>query len=85
LFPGPARARGGPPGPPAWAAAEGYEVREVAGDKEYRCPGCDHMIRRGLRHLVVVPVGASDDRRHWHTDCWKRDLRRLGVLRRETP
>jgi hypothetical protein len=67
---------------PAWALAEGYEVREVAGDKEYRCPGCDHVVRVGLRHLVVVPAGAADERRHWHTECWRSELRRQGILRR---
>jgi len=67
---------------PAWASAPGYEVREVAGDKEYRCPGCDHPIRPGLRHLVVVPEGDADARRHWHTKCWQSELRRLGILRR---
>jgi hypothetical protein len=73
----------GTPRAPAWAIVEGYEVREVAGEKGYRCPGCDHMIRQGLRHLVVVPNGAADERRHWHTECWKRELRRRGVLRRQ--
>ena len=64
---------------PAWAGADdGYEVREVAGDKEYRCPGCDHLVRVGLRHLVVVPVGDAEARRHWHTKCWQSDLRRRG-------
>ena len=70
---------------PAWSAAEGYDVREVAGDKEYRCPGCDHVVRMGQRHLVVVPDGAADERRHWHTECWRKELRRLGVLRRSDP
>jgi hypothetical protein len=68
---------------PAWASADdGYEVREVAGDKGYICPGCDHAIRPGLRHLVVVPVGEADARRHWHTKCWQSDLRRRGFIRR---
>ena len=73
----------GTPRAPSWAIVEGYEVREVAGEKEYRCPGCDHTIRARLRHLVVVPVGAADERRHWHIDCWKRELRRRGHLRRQ--
>ena len=50
------------------------------GDKEYRCPGCDHIVRAGLRHLVVVPEGAADARRHWHTECWRTELRRSGRL-----
>jgi hypothetical protein len=67
---------------PSWAAADlSYEVREVAGDKLYICPGCDHPIRVGLRHLVVVPKGDAESRRHWHTKCWQSDLRRRGFNR----
>jgi hypothetical protein len=68
--------------PPAWAEVGGYDVRHLTGDKPYRCPGCDHAVRPGLWHLVVVPDGDPDERRHWHTDCWKRELRRMGLLRR---
>jgi hypothetical protein len=62
---------------PEWANAAGYEVREVTGDKEYRCPGCDHLIKRGVRHLVAVPLDDPDERRHWHTECWRIELRRI--------
>ena len=61
---------------PLWALAPGFDVRHVGGEKEYRCPGCDHLIRRGLWHLVVVPLDDPDGRRHWHTECWRRELRR---------
>ncbi|WP_082949176.1 hypothetical protein [Mycolicibacterium celeriflavum] len=54
-----------------------YEVRSVAAAravKSYRCPGCDHEIRPGTAHLVVLPADmgerALDERRHWHTACW---------------
>ncbi|OBK26889.1 hypothetical protein A5634_24070 [Mycobacterium asiaticum] len=53
-----------------------YEVRPVAAAravKTYRCPGCDHEIRSGTAHVVVLPIGTADavaDRRHWHTPCW---------------
>jgi hypothetical protein len=67
---------------PDWASAPGYDVRHVGGEKEYRCPGCDHVVRAGIWHLVVVPQEAPDDRRHWHTECWRRELRRMGLLRR---
>ena len=63
--------------PPTWALAPGFDVRHVGGQKVYRCPGCDHEIRSGLMHLVVVPEGEPDERRHWHTECWRRELRRL--------
>ena len=66
---------------PSWAQAPGYDVRNVGGQKPYRCPGCDHEVRAGMWHLVVVPVGDTDGRRHWHTECWRKELRRLGQYR----
>jgi hypothetical protein len=77
----PAARPGGRSAAPAWADLPGHEVREVAGDKAYRCPGCDHEIRVGLRHLVVVPMHAPDERRHWHIECWRSELRRIGAYR----
>jgi hypothetical protein len=68
--------------PPAWAEVAGFDVRQVAGDKPYRCPGCDHVVRPGSWHLVVVPAGDPDERRHWHVECWRIELRRTGLLRR---
>ncbi|MGA9373940.1 MAG: hypothetical protein ACSLE7_13095 [Mycobacterium sp.] len=52
-----------------------YEVKAVPASratKAYRCPGCDHEIRPGIAHVVVLPVenGDIEDRRHWHTSCW---------------
>ena len=44
--------------------------------KAYRCLGCDHEIRPGEGHKVVVPLDAPEDRRHWHTGCWYREERR---------
>ncbi|HEV3474356.1 MAG TPA: hypothetical protein VG602_03210 [Actinomycetota bacterium] len=63
---------------PAWAQAVGVAVREVTGDRAYRCPGCHQLIRPGTVHLVVVPDQASEDRRHWHTPCWRTERRRGG-------
>jgi hypothetical protein len=60
---------------PVWALEPGFDVRRVSSDKEYRCPGCEHVIRPGLWHLVVVPETAPDDRRHWHERCWQIELR----------
>jgi hypothetical protein len=40
--------------------------------KHYRCPGCDHEIRPGEGHKVVVPRADPDERRHWHSGCWQR-------------
>jgi len=55
------------------------EVRHVQpyqADKTYRCPGCDHEIRPGEGHKVVIPVDAPADRRHWHTGCWFQEEKR---------
>jgi hypothetical protein len=60
---------------PTWALTAGFDVRRVTGDKPYRCPGCDHLIRPGLWHLVVVPQDVPDERRHWHERCWQTELR----------
>jgi hypothetical protein len=60
---------------PTWALTAEFDVRRVTGDKPYRCPGCDHLIRAGLWHLVVVPQDAPDERRHWHERCWQTELR----------
>jgi hypothetical protein len=63
---------------PPWALLPGFDVRQVGGEKAYRCPGCDHQVRAGIWHLVVVPQGDPVSRRHWHTECWRRETRRLG-------
>ncbi len=52
-----------------------WQVRPVRGQaalKAYRCPGCDHEIAVGQPHLVTWPDEQVDDRRHWHTACWRR-------------
>jgi hypothetical protein len=52
-----------------------WVVRPVAGAnaaKEYRCPGCDHEIKPGTPHVVAWPAEDADERRHWHTPCWRR-------------
>jgi hypothetical protein len=64
---------------PTWALVPGFDMRRVSGDKEYRCPGCDHPIRPGLWHLVVVPEAAPDERRHWHERCWQVEIRSGGA------
>jgi hypothetical protein len=67
---------------------DGIEVRHVQpyeAEKPYRCPGCDHEIRVGEGHKVVVPRAAPEDRRHWHTGCWHRASRQKGGARTHTP
>jgi hypothetical protein len=54
---------------------EHWEWRPVGGHaavKTYRCPGCDHEIALGQPHVVAWHDEALDDRRHWHTACWRR-------------
>jgi hypothetical protein len=70
---------------PLWALVPGYDLRRVAGDKPYRCPGCDLEVRPGTWHLVVVPQDAPDERRHWHEGCWRVELNRSRGRRRSGP
>ena len=54
-------------------------IRAGQSVKDYRCPGCNQLIRAGVGHVVVwpetPPLGVAsgvDVRRHWHTTCWER-------------
>jgi hypothetical protein len=53
-----------------------WVVRQVtgAGGRVYRCPGCDQEIRPGVPHVVSWPnwTGGEEERRHWHTPCWRK-------------
>ncbi|MFC7220823.1 ATP/GTP-binding protein [Streptomyces polyrhachis] len=65
---------------------EDWLVRQIGGAaaaKHYRCPGCDQEIPPGTPHLVAWPEhGGADDRRHWHSACWRaRDRRGVRPLR----
>lgn len=67
-----------PDTPEASDAGARLEVRHVhpyQAEKSYRCPGCDHEIRKGEGHEVVVPVDDPGARRHWHSGCWHREAR----------
>jgi hypothetical protein len=58
---------------------DGVDVRHVQpyeAVKRYRCPGCDHDIRPGDGHEVVVPRRDPQARRHWHSGCWRGEQRR---------
>jgi hypothetical protein len=79
--------RRGVDGVQAWRDSE-WAVRPIPGSasaKTYRCPGCDHEVAVGVAHVVVWPVdgtGGLDDRRHWHTGCWRaRDRRGPNIQR----
>ncbi|KHL15743.1 UNVERIFIED_CONTAM: hypothetical protein LK11_19000 [Mumia flava] len=57
-------------------------VRSITGSsstKTYTCPGCGQPIRPATPHVVAWPVepgllstSGLDERRHWHTSCWRR-------------
>jgi len=54
-------------------------VHPFEAKKVYTCPGCNHEIHVGVGHVVVVPRGAPELRRHWHKACWaNRSSRRPG-------
>ena len=64
---------------PAAELAQDAEVRRIQpyqATKTYLCPGCQHDVRPGVSHLVVVEEDDVESRRHWHTECWRRELRR---------
>jgi hypothetical protein len=69
-----------------WDARLGpIEVRRIQpyqAVKRYWCPGCHGDIEPRTGHLVIVPLDAPDERRHWHHACWEyRDRRRPGRVR----
>lgn len=67
-----------------WAAQESHPdgdwmVRAITAEaavKEYRCPGCQQEVRPGIAHIVAWRPGEEDNRRHWHTPCWRARSRR---------
>ena len=62
---------------PMWARVEGVDVY-LSTKGGSRCPGCNQMMRDGASHLVVIEEGDLAGRRHWHVECWRRELRRTG-------
>ncbi|MCS4484105.1 ATP/GTP-binding protein [Gleimia sp. 6138-11-ORH1] len=63
---------------------ETFHVQYVStGTKTYVCPACPAPIRPGTSHVVAWRIEGAfgtdlgvESRRHWHTDCWERDLGR---------
>lgn len=56
----------------SWAVTEGFEVRATVGTKRYRCPYCNGWIEPGTSHVVALPTGLPEERRHYHSGCWVR-------------
>lgn len=60
--------------PDLWAddAVDVRYVQPYDAHKAYVCPGCNRDIPPRTHHVVAVPHGAADLRRHWHMGCWER-------------
>lgn len=58
----------------ATVACEVRRIQPYEALKGYVCPGCNRDIGPGVGHIVAVPIGAPDMRRHWHKGCWERRL-----------
>ena len=57
-----------------------WHVQPMSGGsavKDYSCPGCGGTVAQGTAHVVVWRADsifgerAVEDRRHWHTGCWR--------------
>lgn len=60
---------------PASGRVDGYDARQsVNREKAYRCPYCHGTIAAGTPHTLALPSGRPDDRRHYHTGCWSRQV-----------
>ncbi len=55
--------------------AELQRVQPFQARKDYVCPGCNQEIRAGTGHVVIVPLGQSEMRRHWHSRCQEHAVR----------
>ncbi|MCB1017744.1 MAG: hypothetical protein KDB10_21840 [Acidimicrobiales bacterium] len=67
--------------PDPWAddVVEVRYVQPYDAVKAYVCPGCNRDIPPRTHHVVAVPHGAPDLRRHWHKGCWEGRRRRRPV------
>ncbi|MGY0233449.1 ATP/GTP-binding protein [Longispora urticae] len=51
--------------------------------KTYRCPGCDQEVPASQGHIVAWRLDSDgEDRRHWHTSCWRTRGHRLPNIQR---
>lgn len=52
-------------------------MSERSSVKDYTCPGCSGTVAAGTAHVVVWRADsifgerAVEERRHWHTGCWR--------------
>lgn len=51
-------------------------IQPYQATKTYLCPGCGRDIPPATGHLVAVPPGEADLRRHWHRGCWNNRIGR---------
>ena len=75
VVPPPLRPSGGRA--PDWARVEGWSVAmsERGGSV---CPYCNQPIAAGRPHVVAWPDDGEDLRKHFHTECFRRELKRGG-------
>ncbi len=52
------------------------QILRSSAKKQYICPGCNQEIMVKTTHFVVVPKRYPADRRHWHSACIKKALKR---------
>ncbi len=52
------------------AGSSVFAIQPYQATKRYTCPWCSGPIEAGIGHLVVVPPGRPEERRHWHKGCW---------------
>lgn len=61
---------------PGSARLEGFEVRRAVNKlKRYRCPYCEGWVEAGTDHMVALPAGTPDSRRHYHSGCWAKHVK----------
>jgi hypothetical protein len=51
--------------------AQWWEIRPVHSRKPatYRCPLCGYRLHAMSEHMLIVPEGNADRRRHAHREC----------------
>jgi hypothetical protein len=61
----------------AFGTARWFEIRRAQNLKPatYRCPLCGARLPALSEHMLIVPEGDAQRRRHAHTECVLRDRR----------
>lgn len=63
---------------PGASRLDGFEVRSSINKlKRYKCPYCGGWVEPGTLHMVAVPSGSPEARRHYHSGCWTKHVKGL--------